>query len=290
MKSKAKFLFMAIAAAAGLGMASMAQATPTVQITMVYRGTVTGNSAPNIDYTGYSTNSFSNTDFNANLSGNSATQNTANLKAIFDVYLLYNGGTVPVDENGLSTTTAFQGVFFDVVLTGAITNVSASNVRNSPSPTTTNKYYAAANTDTGTNQGQLDTDLDANTAGDMQAITIKDGVNNGIAFYYNFGTAQESTPALFTPGLGNKVGHFGIAFTNGALASDATISLVQGTGGSFSWYTDPNSPASFQTASTGMSANSITIAAAAGTPEPASMGVLALGGMALLARRRRNKA
>jgi len=286
MKSKAKFMIMAVAAAAGLGLAGMAEAAPTVQLTMVYRGTTTGNSAANVDFTNYAANTLSNPNFSTDLSGNSATQNTANLKAVFDVYLMYNGGSVPVDENGLSTTTALQGVFFDVVLTGGITNVSASSVKNSPSLTTTNKWYAAANNDTGTQGAQLDTNQDANTAGDMQSITVKDGVNTGIAFYYNFGTAQESTPALFTPGLGNKIGHFGIAFPSGALASNATISLVQGSGGSLAWYTDPNNPAAFQTSSSGVTANTITISGST-TPEPASMGVLALGGMALLARRRR---
>jgi len=287
MKSKAKFMFMAVAAAAGLGLASMAQADPVVQLTMVYRGTVTGNSPANINFSGYSTNSFSNTNFATNLSGNAATQNTANLKAIFDVYLLYNGGSVPVDENGLSTTTAFQGVFFDIVLNGGITHVSASNVTNNP-PSSVNKYYPASTFDPTTQGSQLDTNQDSGTAvGDLASVTSKDGVNTGIAFYYNFGTAQESNPSLFTPGLGNKIGDFGIAFTNGALASNATISLVQGSGGSFSWYTDPANPASFKAIDSGMTSNTITISAAAGTPEPASMGVLALGGMALLARRRR---
>lgn len=83
----------------------------------------------------------------------------------------------------------------------------------------------------------------------------------------------------------NRLGRIAMQFT-GPISQNVTLSVVESDGQSFSWFNanDANNN-NFSTTVGGVTGASIVIPP--GVPEPASLGVLGLGGLALLARRRR---
>jgi len=82
-----------------------------------------------------------------------------------------------------------------------------------------------------------------------------------------------------------RLGRFILSFL-APIATDQVVTLAGGPGDNLSYFTSASDSNSFVTAPTNAT-SSITIPAAA-VPEPASLGVLALGGLALLSRRRKS--
>jgi hypothetical protein len=275
MKRKSGIVLSA-AVASVFAIANASYGDPSLTLNLVYVGsTTTVTASPSNAYSSITTGTDPNT----------ADQSKTNQKLVFDVYADYhdNGSAMP-----------FSYARFDVLIGGtglvpmSSNGSTASGDKKYFGSSITYVYYDA-DADANVTLGVLSTNEDGGSAaGDLQWISAIDATV-GTAYTSNFGTSAENQTltggSLYVSGKGTKIGRFGLGFTGGALTSDATVTLAETTGNNFLWFTDA---AGGQAASTnGISSNTYTIHAQSSIPEPASLGVLALGGLALLARRRK---
>lgn len=282
MKLKSKIVASTVLAAIFAAVSSVSAATQ-MNLSLVYLGYTTANasaatrvaganvllnttSAPGGDLTTIS-NSFTKTALT-----DPSIQGTTNLKAYFAVYLDYVPN-LPTDS--------LYGVGFNVLMPAGMAPVTGNNVADS----STNKILLFNPVDGNTGVGTWDTAGDFGPAGgDLVDIGI---FQSTAASAYAMKIGQPAAidnfdEAGYISGKGTLLGVFALKFTQTGVTGD--VSIV-GTPGNTVWFFDnadsaqANSDAAFHLATAPIKVGDV--------PEPASLGVLALGGLALLARRRK---
>jgi hypothetical protein len=281
MNCKSKGLFLAVALAAAFGFANTAKASPTMTLSVKYVGSALVSDyvdAANFDGTFDSvfSSGLSQYDLTA-----ATTQANTGLVNMFEVYVKYtpNGTT--------NTADYFQGLTWHV-------NFGAGLVAAAPDGSA---EYAASGTplffDNNT-ASFLSQNGPADGLNDLQGITTLALTNFTTVKANRFGTPSQkagSLPAYDATVGGTPIGFFGMKFL-GNLQAPASITAVDYGAGNASYYPGNGTTAPDALFDVNMAYNGITLPATGNpppvdTPEPASLGVLALGGMALLARRRR---
>jgi hypothetical protein len=290
MKLKSKILASAVVAASFLA-STAAMAAPSISLNLVYLGSTTGNAnsaakiaqntgngaflttatAPGGDLTTITNGLTKTTDLKDN-----SIQGTTNLKNYFAVYVNF------VPDAGQK----LWGVGFDVNYPAGMAPVSGNN-----------------NSDTSTAKALLWNPLDTNIS---NAATWENAGDNGIAgdligfgffqltadnaFAMAIGTPDgiplNGDDAGYISGKGTLLGVFALKFTSTNVTGSVSLTPTLGNNG---WYnTQVNTDVSTLAVSAVGTSGGIQIGTSApDTPEPASLGVLALGGLALLARRRK---
>jgi len=205
----------------------------------------------------------------------SAIQGIAGLKNYFAVYVDYVPNSV--DDR-------LYGVGFNVNVPAGMVPVSSSGLQN----LTTQKFIFWNPIDTNSTVGTWDQfgDLGA-SAGDLQGVGIfQDTADNAYAMAVGTpaNTVAAGDDSGYIAGKGTLLGLFALQFTSTSV-TQGTVS-VTGTSGDARWFTaDLDSSTSASDAA--LHVNGFTFSGGAAVPEPASLGVLALGGLALIARRRK---
>lgn len=304
MKLKSKVLSAAVLAACFASIGA-AQAADTITLTLTYLGSTTGvaTSAANVaQNTGVgkavttlagsvNVSILGTPDGIFNASGltqtdltTSTAQTQAGLKNYYGVYAQYSG----------AAGDSLYGVGFNVIMTGGLVPVSSTGVEN----LTTQKWLAynpqdgatSATTwsnfgDLGTNQGDLVGVASFNTSAAQTALMgIGTSAADGTLASGLDGSGYDSTRG------GTLLGVFAVAFPAAGIpvGTNGTITLQYGGLQNFGVFTSPTATTAVYNEN-GFTGSTVTIAGAVTTavPEPASLGVLALGGLALMARRRK---
>jgi hypothetical protein len=238
------------AAAVMITSASAAQAA-TMQLSLQYIGSTTATSQTGLTI--------------QNLS-NPAVENSS-WRHYFEVFASFTPAP--------SSSEAFRNMINNIDFSSNITPTTKNGTINN----TTNKWFPINPTDTNSGLSVFTASSDGGTfAGDLQALfTHQDSDDSAQAQQYG-------TAAFAEGGTPSPLGVFATEML-APLTQDATITVSEGPGQSFSFFNAADSnDQNFTTEAGGISPATFTIP---GTPEPASVGLLALGGLALLARRRR---
>jgi hypothetical protein len=286
MSVKSKIVSLAVLAACFAG-ANSVQAAASLKLNVVYIGSTTTNGT-NASRTpsGQIMNSlavnsaspFGNLGSITGLTSRdlaaSDTQSTSGLKNYFGVYAIFTP-----DQAG----DVVGGTVFDVSLTGgwSFTSSLATTLA------TTQKWLPYNPNDLTAGSGTFGSPIgDGGTAGDMLAILANQTDWANVASITNVGTSGAGTIG-FVSSLGSPLGVFATTF-GGPLAADAKITITPTAGKALNYF-DANGGLHEITAASGaITGYTFTVQGGApATPEPASLGVLALGGLALLARRRK---
>ena len=174
---------------------------------------------------------------------------------------------------------AFRNVTIDIS-TSHITPTTKTGLAN----LTSNKWFANNPTDASSGVAVFSGSSDGGTqGGDLAAIFIHQDSNDA-AQAQQFGTSSFAEGGVPSP-LGIFTAEFTSPLANGV---NAVITASESGGNSFSFFNSANSNDTDATTQVGgVSSGSYTVAGPVGTPEPASLGLLTLGGLALLARRRK---
>lgn len=274
MKFTSKGKYLAGAMAAVLGLATAANASPTMTLSTVYVGSALSTDATSASFDGTVGSLFSTGVTTMNLNAVS-TQTTPNLVNMFAVYLKYTPSVS-------ASTDFFQTITWQVQMGPGAHGVA---------PEGTPELDPSGNPLWFDSEGAFATYLSSNSnaQNDLNAIfTAAQTVWNNVKSVKYATASMPTTKVPYDPTLGTPLGFFGMQF-NGALAQDITVGAIAPYGdGSASYY-----PSNGTTAPDAMydvlfaSAPVTILGQGVITPEPASLGVLALGGLALLARRRK---
>jgi hypothetical protein len=241
-----------------------------------------------VTYAGSTTSTLSATAFPADSSltkmdlSSPTVEGTANLKSFFDVWVSYT----PTD----SVNNALQALTIVTNLPAGLVPVSPAN-----STTATTKKYFGNSIYNGVQV--FGTNADSGGNNDLSVITVisadagtaySELVGQTGASGSDIGGATTGGGSNYSASLGTRLGRFGLKFSSVLGDGSYTISVMPGGGSSITEYTDVNagdgSPAPVSTANANSNGYSFTVTT---IPEPASLGVLALGGLALLVRRRK---
>jgi len=276
-----KFRYATLAASAvALAFSTAVQAAPTINLTLNYLGSTTATLTTAPPTTGQLQSQrglVQNPNLTIQNLSDPSVQTTA-WKHYFDVVVHFNPDP--------SSTEALAGLVVNISTGGGATPVSPNGTVGG----TSTKYFGYTLTDDNFATGTFTTNADAGTPGDLQAITYL-ASDPGSSFDALVGQGGPNT--ISGNGQTGKLlpanaplGVFGIQLLSSNVAGNpVTLGIVLTTGQNFSYYTDTNGT----TVTTGVGATpgSFVIPGIVSTPEPASLGVLALGGLALFARRRR---
>jgi len=266
---------------------SMASAATSIAIDLEYIGSTTGNSnnantkiAQNTG-TGVAVGTFTGGVIPSTvISGltqysltDPATQSVSGLKNYFAAYLNYTPGDPSTDF--------IYGFSADIVFPSGMAPISSTGLMD----TTTNKLLLWNPVDTNnTGNPTWDTvgDFGSNNF-DLKAVTWYQTAASdaGMMLIGQSGAVGNGDAAGYVSGKGTLLGIFALAFTGTGVHGDVTLSALPG---NVAWWS--NGAGVYDNSV--FSANAIPVGQSApDTPEPASLGVLALGGLALLARRRK---
>jgi len=286
MKKKSTIVALAMLAAIGAGI-STASATPAIQIKLEYIGSTTGLASGGGSLNKIAQNSGSGLALSTtNSPGGSLStitagltqydlktvdQSTPNLKNYLAMYVKFTPDVVDQDY--------IYGFAADINFPTGMAPVTGTNV----SDTTTNKFLAWNLIDGWTSPASQvwnqQGDLGA-LAGDLKGVTFyQDSANTARQMYVGQPLGADDPDSGYITGKGTLLGVFALKFNTTGVSGDVSITALPA---NVAWYSSdgPHYDNSV------FSANSIAVGATA-TPEPASLGVLALGGLALLARRRK---
>jgi len=280
MKMKSTIVALAVMAAVGASVTATRAAT-SVHLDIEYIGSTTNNaSAANRVAQNVGTGVLLNTTTapGGNLSTISSgltqmnladpgIQSTTNLKNYFAVYLNFSP-----DVSG----DVIYGLAVDFTMPTGMVPVSGNNLVD----TTTAKILTFNPTDSVAGVTTWDTIGDfGSAAGDLKAVNYyqSDATNAGYMLIGQPGAVGNGDEAGYIAGKGTLLGVFALRFTGSNVAGAVGASVLPTNCAWWSGMDPVYSDAAF-------SANSIPVGS---TPEPASLGVLALGGLALLARRRK---
>lgn len=267
-----KFLSLSVVAAA-LAWAGVANAS-TITVTVTYAGS---SSSTSLSLTAFPLDSgLTKLDLTS-----PTTQTTAGLKNFFDVWVKYT----PTDPDN----NALDGL---VLIPQLPSNMVAIDSRGGT--TLTNNKYFGISSYSGTTVFQSNADANKNLS-NVVVLAVDAGtayaelVGQAGASGTDIGTSTSGGSSNFSATLGTRLGRFGLAFTGAYTSGNSVVSLITPPGNSASEFTDPASEDGSGTP-VGISLDNVTsvgVGVASAVPEPASLGVLALGGLALLARRRK---
>jgi hypothetical protein len=206
-------------------------------------------------------------------------QGTAGLKNYFAVYADYH------PDN--PTTDRLYGVGLNISASSKMVPVSSTGLTDN----STAKFVFYNITDDNTGAATWDTFGDLGTnAGDLQGVALYQATVAS-AYAMNIGTADAISNGDnegYISGKGVLLGVFAMQFT-GTLDKDEVISIATSGSsltGAFAWW-DSNVGAGHVSALPGDPGFTGATYVIPAIPEPASLGVLALGGLALLVKRRK---
>jgi len=278
-----KFRYATLAASAvALAFSAAAQAAPTLQLGLVYVGSTSATLTTVQATRGQGLLPNSNLSIQ-NLSDPSV-QTTA-WKHFFDI-------TVHMVPDP-SSTEALRGATINISTSAGAAGVALNGTTGG----LTQKYFGFSWADDVTGNTVFSPTAnngDGGTAGDLQGIVILDtdaatafgtaaGVGGGADTVSSTGAGN---PASLTLPANTPIGIFGIQLLAASVnGNPVTIAAGPAAGQAFAFFTDTGGTNS--TSSTGTTGGTFLIPGIVATPEPASLGMLALGGLALFARRRR---
>jgi hypothetical protein len=282
MSLKSKIVASAVLAAIVGGTASVNAAT-SVNLNLVYVGSTINNSNNAITKIGQNlglgmlvnTTNFPNGTMTTASAGltqydllNPSTQAVAGLKNYFAVYLDY----VPN-----AATDQIYGFGFSVNMPKGMAPVSSNGLVDN----TTNKFVLFNPIDDNTGAATWETIGDfGDYAGDLQAIGVYQATVGSAQMMMigQPGSIDNGDNAGYVSGKGTLIGLFALEFMDNSQVVTGNVSLDV-VGKSVTWWS--SGTAMFDDSA--FHGSSVPV----GSPEPASLGVLALGGLALLARRRK---